>query len=56
MSEPQTHADRSRGATLERTREEILAAAKPLPPAEDMLIEDLTEDEDRQFLDAIFNA
>lgn len=56
MSEPNAHADRSSGATLERTREEILAAAKPLPPAEDMVIEDLTEDEDRRFLDAIFNA
>lgn len=56
MSEPQKQAGHSRGATLERTREEILAAAKPLPPAEDMLIEDLTEDEDRLFLDAIFNA
>lgn len=55
-SEPQTRAVRSPGAPLERTREEILAAAKPLPPPEEMLIEDLTEDEDRRFLDAIFNA
>lgn len=53
MSEPQTHPVRSRGGPLERTREEILAAAKPLPPPEDMLIEDLTEDESRRFLEAI---
>lgn len=56
MSGPQAHADDSRGATLERSREKVLAAAKPLPPVEDMLIEDLTDDQDRRFLDAIFNA
>lgn len=56
MSEPQAHAVGSRGAPLERTREEILAAAKPLPPLEEMVIEDLTDEEDRRFLDAIFNA
>ena len=56
MSEPQAHSDRSYGATLERSREDVLAAAKPLPPDEDALIGDLTEDEARQFLAAILDA
>jgi hypothetical protein len=30
--------------------------ARPLPPIEEMVIEDLTDDEDRIFLEAIFNA
>jgi hypothetical protein len=44
------------GASLERSREEVLRAARPLPPDDEVLIEDLTEDEDRVFLDAILNA
>ena len=43
------------GATLERSKEEVLRAARPLPP-DDEVLEDLTEDEDRVFLDAILNA
>jgi hypothetical protein len=56
MSKPKTEPDESRGASLERSREEILAAARPLPPIEEMLIDDLTDDEDRIFLETIFNA
>jgi hypothetical protein len=34
----------------------VLAAARPLPPDEDVLIDDLTEDEDRLFLAAVLEA
>jgi hypothetical protein len=34
----------------------VLDAAKPLPPDEDAVIGDLSEDEDRIFLTAILNA
>lgn len=44
------------GESLERSKEEVLAAAKPLPPDDEAVIEDLTEEEDRIFLDAILNA
>jgi len=45
-----------RGASLERSREEVLAAARPLPPHEDMVIEDLTDEEERVFVEAIPDA
>jgi hypothetical protein len=56
MSEPEARRPASRGASLERSREEVLAAARPLPPHEEMLIEDLTDEEDRIFVEAIFDA
>jgi len=56
MSEPELRKPASEGANLERSREEVLRAARPLPPDDEVLIEDLTEDEDRIFLDAILNA
>lgn len=56
MSEPGAHKPASFGESLERGREEVLAAARPLPPHEDMVIEDLTEDEENIFLDAILNG
>jgi hypothetical protein len=56
MSEPEAHSPASYGASRERSREGALAAARPLPPHEEMITEDLTEDEDRIFLDAILNA
>jgi len=56
MSEPDAGRPASRGASLERSRVEALAAARPLPPHEEMLIEDLTDEEDRIFVEAIFNA
>jgi hypothetical protein len=37
-------------------REAVLNAARPLPPNEDSLIGDLTEDEDRLFLDGVLEA
>jgi hypothetical protein len=56
MSEPHAHDPASKGASLERSREEVLAAARPLPPHEDMLIEDLTDEEERIFVEAILGA
>jgi hypothetical protein len=34
----------------------VLAAARPLPPDEDVLFEDLTEDEDHLFITAVLDA
>lgn len=56
MSEPRVHGSVPRGVTLERSREDVLDAARPLPSDEDALIEGLTEDEDRQFLGVILDA
>jgi hypothetical protein len=56
MSEPQADKQRSSGTTLERSREEILAEAKPLPADEEAVIEDLSDDEARIFLEAILDA
>lgn len=56
MSEPQADERRSRGTTLERSREEVLAAGKPLPADEEAVIEDLSDDESRIFLAAILDA
>jgi hypothetical protein len=56
MSELDAHGPASHGRSLERSREEVLAAARPLPPHKEMIIQDLTEDEERIFLDAILDA
>jgi len=56
MSEPEAHVPPSRGATLERSRQEVLEAARPLPADEDVVIEDLSDEEDRLFLAAIFEV
>ncbi len=56
MSEPGAPEPAPRGANLERSREEALAAAGPLPPHEDMMIEDLTDEEERIFVEAILDA
>jgi hypothetical protein len=56
MSEPEPRKPASKGASLERSREEVLAAARPLPPHEEMLIEDLTDEEERIFVAAILDA
>ena len=47
MSEPGLRKPASKGANLERSGEDVLPAARPLPPDNEVLIEDLTEDEDR---------
>jgi hypothetical protein len=56
MSEPGAHKPVSQGVTQERDKDDVLAAARPLPPDEDVLIDDLTEDEDRLFLAAVLDA
>jgi hypothetical protein len=56
MSEPEAHKPVSQGVTRERAKDDVLAAARPLPPDEDVLIDDLTEDEDRLFLAAVLEA
>jgi hypothetical protein len=56
MSEPELRKPASEGANLGRNRGDVLRAARPLPPDDEVLIEDLTEDEDRIFLDVILNA
>ena len=56
MSEPEAHQPVSQGVTRERSKDDVLAAARPLPPDEDVLIDDLTEDEDRLFLAAVLEA
>lgn len=43
-------------ASRERSPEEVLAELRPLPPAHEMLIEDLTEEEDRLFMAAVLDA
>jgi hypothetical protein len=39
----------------EESVEEILAAARPVPPLDETIIEDLTEEEERAFYEAIDN-
>ncbi len=46
----------SSGTTLERDREEVVEAARPLPPDEEALIADLTEEEERLFIEAVMGA
>ncbi len=56
MSDPGAHAPASRGTSLERSREDVLGAARPLPPDEDVVIEELSDEEDRLFLAAILDS
>lgn len=44
------------GESLERDRDEVLRVMRPLPPEDEMLIDDLSEDEDRRFMAAILSA
>jgi hypothetical protein len=56
MSEQRAHEPGRHGPILERDRDDVLNAARPLPPDGDALIDDLGEDEDRIFQEAILNA
>jgi hypothetical protein len=56
MPEPESWKPAFKGASLERSRDEVLKAARPLPPDDEVLIQNLTEIEDRVFLDTILNA
>lgn len=55
MTEPSAHRP-THGHSLEESVEDILANAQPLPFGDEMIIDDLTEEEQRVFLDAINNA
>jgi hypothetical protein len=55
MSEP-TDRLRPYGHSLEQSVEDILTAARPLSLGDEMIIDDLTDEEQRVFLDAINNA
>lgn len=56
MSEPDARHSTSYGPTLERSADEILQAARPLPWDDEMIIEDLTEEEEALFVNAIRDA
>lgn len=44
------------GRSLEESRESVLARGKPFLRHEDMVIEDLTDDEEERFLAAVADA
>ena len=48
-----THAPDNREEHLELPVEELLRRARPLPPHDEMVIEDLTEEEGAAFLAAV---
>jgi hypothetical protein len=56
MPEPEARKPVFPATTRERDRDDVLAAARPLPPDDGVLIDDLTEDEDRFFLAAVLDA
>lgn len=56
MSDLEAPMSASRTATLERSREDVLDAAQPLPLDDDVVIEDLSDEEDRLFLAAILDV
>jgi hypothetical protein len=56
MSGPEAYVPASHGSTLERSREDVLEAARPLPPDDDVVIEELSDDEDRRFLAVILDS
>jgi hypothetical protein len=41
---------------MEPSREDVIEAARPLPPDEDVVIEELSGDEDRLFLAVILDS
>lgn len=55
MTEPAGHGE-SYGGSLEKSREQVLADAKPFPPFDEMVIEDLTDEEADSFMETILNA
>jgi hypothetical protein len=56
MSEPGAPEPAARGSSLERSKEEVLAVARPLPSHEDMVIKDLSDEEERIFIAAILDT
>ena len=56
MTEPEARKLAREPVTRERDKDDVLAAARPLPPDEDAVIDDLSEDEDRIFLAAVLDT
>lgn len=56
MSEQETGRPVPYSATLERSREDILNSARPLPWDEEMVFKDLTDEEEASFLAALLDA
>ena len=56
MSTHEDHPHPVPGQSLEESREKVLARGKAFPRYEDMVIEELTDDEEAQFLAAIAGA
>ena len=56
MSESEAGRPAAKGTTLERDKCDVLDAARPLPPDEDVMIGDLTQDEDRLFIAAMLDT
>jgi hypothetical protein len=56
MSGPEAYLSACNGTTLKRSREDVLGAARPLPPDEDVVIEELSDDEDSRFLAVILDS
>ncbi len=56
MSGPTVHEPPRPGATLEQARQQTLDRARPLPPVEQSIIDQLTDDEAHRFLDAILDT
>jgi hypothetical protein len=56
MSTHEDHPHHVPGQSLEESREKVLARGKPFPRYEDMVIEDLTDDEEERFLAAVADA
>lgn len=62
VADEEVHRVRARSSaarqagSLERSRNAVLTAARPLPSEDDAVIEGLTDDEDRLFLTAIIEA
>jgi hypothetical protein len=56
MSTHEDHPHHVPGQPLEESREKVLARGKPFPRYEDMVIEDLTDDEEERFLAAVADA
>jgi hypothetical protein len=56
MSEPGARKPDAKGMSLERERSDVLDAARPLPPDEDVVIGGFTDEEDHLFLAAILDA
>ncbi len=56
MSTHEDHSHHVPGQSLEESRAKVLGRGKPFPRYEDMVIGDLTDDEEERFLAAVADA